>query len=143
MGTTLSCFTIVEKSLIYAHVGDSRLYRYRDKLEQLTEDHSLRHVMKRHIVTRAIGAYPLIHPDIGIIPLFSNDIYMLCSDGLSDYVEMEILSQFLSSSLSLEEMGKKCVSAALKKGGNDNITLLLARITSDEEPNRPPEDLPR
>ena len=42
MGTTLSCFVIVEDFLIYAHIGDSRLYRYRNKLEQLTEDHSLR-----------------------------------------------------------------------------------------------------
>ncbi len=140
MGTTLSCFIVKEDFLIYAHVGDSRLYRFRNKLDQLTEDHSLRHtlltkeneappvLLLRNVITRAIGTHSNILPDIGVIPLRSKDIYMLCSDGLSDYVEKEKLSQILSSAVSLEEIAKKLVEAALEKGGNDNITLLLAQI---------------
>lgn len=142
MGTTLSCFVIKDDFLIYAHIGDSRLYRFRNKLDQLTEDHSLRSSFLtkendssppfslRNVITRAIGTHSTILPDIGVIPLRSKDIYMLCSDGLSDYVEERKLSQILSSSSSLEEIGKKLVEAALEKGGNDNITLLLGRIVS-------------
>ena len=58
---------------------------------------------------------------------------MLCSDGLSDYVEEDKLAKLLSSSLSLEEIGKKLVEAALEKGGNDNITLLLVKMLSHEK----------
>lgn len=140
MGTTLCCFLIKENFLIYAHVGDSRLYRYRNKLHQLTEDHSLRQCLwnkensarptflMRNVITRAIGTQAMILPDIGIISLQQNDIYMLCSDGLSDYVAEDKVTQILSTPLSLEEMGKKLIKAAIEKGGNDNITLLLGRI---------------
>jgi serine/threonine protein phosphatase PrpC len=140
MGTTLTCFVIDEDVLVYAHIGDSRLYRYRDQLEQLTEDHSLRHslwtketegppsLLLRNVITRAIGTQAAVLPDIGVIPVRSKDIYMLCSDGLSDYVSENKIASLLSSPLPLEEIGKKLVAAALEKGGNDNITLLLARI---------------
>jgi serine/threonine protein phosphatase PrpC len=141
MGTTLSCFMIVEKFLIYAHIGDSRLYRYRNELEQLTEDHSLRYAssskeetsplpspLLRNVITRAVGTQTSVLPDIGVIPLFSKDLYMLCSDGLSDYVEEAKIARILSYSSSLEEMGKNLVKLALEKGGNDNITLLLVKV---------------
>lgn len=134
MGTTLLCFVIVEDVLIYAHIGDSRLYRFRKKLDQLTEDHSLlqatgtEDVTVRNKITRAVGYLPTILPDIGVIPLYKKDIYLLCSDGLSDYVEKNTISTLLSSPLSLEEMGKKLVSSALENGGNDNITLLLVKV---------------
>ncbi|MBS0604027.1 MAG: Stp1/IreP family PP2C-type Ser/Thr phosphatase [Verrucomicrobia bacterium] len=140
MGTTLSCFVITEEHLVYAHIGDSRLYRFRGKLKQLTEDHSLRNtvwsrdedsppaLLMRNVITRAIGTQPTILPDIGVIPLRPKDIYMLCSDGLSDYVEEEKIARLLGAPLSLEEMGKKLVDAALEKGGNDNITLLLVKV---------------
>lgn len=139
MGTTLSCFVITDDYLIYAHVGDSRLYRYRGKLERLTEDHSLRNALfrdedlppqlMRNVITRAIGTHSNILPDIGVIPLRPRDIYMLCSDGLSDYVEESKMALLLSSPLPLEAIGKKLVEAALKRGGNDNITLLLLKVT--------------
>jgi serine/threonine protein phosphatase PrpC len=132
MGTTLSCFVLLEDVLIYAHVGDSRLYRYRSKLEQLTQDHSLRKEddakHSRHMITRAVGHLPTILPDIGVIPLRPKDIYMLCSDGLSDYVPENTVARVLASPLKLEEMGEKLVESALEKGGNDNITLLLVKI---------------
>jgi protein phosphatase len=141
MGTTLSCFVVIDKFLIYGHIGDSRLYRYRNELEQLTEDHSLLQtlwnkeeatsppsLLMRNVITRAIGTQPIALPDIGIISLHSKDLYMLCSDGLSDYVDYAKIAIILSSPLSLEEMGKTFIKCALEKGGNDNITILLVRI---------------
>ena len=95
MGTTLCCFLVVDGSLIYGHVGDSRLYRYRNDLEQLTIDHSLTNgeppTLKRNVITRAIGNLPTILPDLGVIPIHPNDVYLLCSDGLSDYVKSDNL----------------------------------------------------
>lgn len=130
MGTTLSCFALVKNFLIYGHIGDSRLYRYRDKLQKLTEDHSLRHTQPmRHVITRAIGTQPSVMPDIGVIALKSKDLYILCSDGLSDYVEEKKIAAALSPPLAMEEMGRNLVEMALEKGGNDNITLLLVRIS--------------
>jgi len=141
MGTTLTCFLLVGNFLIYGHVGDSRLYRFRKKLERLTEDHSLRHsvwnkeeedsppvLLLRNVITRAVGTQSSVLPDIGVIPLNSKDIYMLCSDGLSDYADEGKMARLLSSSVPLEEMGRNLVELALEKGGNDNITLLLVRI---------------
>lgn len=139
MGTTLSCFVITEDHLVYGHIGDSRVYRLRERepLRQLTIDHCLSQGVQspneqapvmRNVITRAIGTLPSILPDIGVIPLQPNDIYMICSDGLSDYVNESTIAELLSSQLSLEDMGKKLIEAALAKGGNDNITLLLVRV---------------
>ena len=145
MGTTLSCFILRDDALIYAHVGDSRLYRKRHKLEQLSEDHSLRHVMLvneeqpspdlpallfRNVITRAIGTHPYVIPDIGVIPIQKGDIYMLCSDGLTDFVPEESISEAMHAEASLEEIANQLIKAALEKGGNDNITILLVKIFS-------------
>ncbi len=144
MGTTLSCFLLCKDALIYAHVGDSRIYRYRQALKQLTEDHSLRHalltneeepsgalptLLYRNVITRAIGTHPYVLPDIGVIPLQSQDIYMICSDGLTDCVCDEEIQKIVCSPESLERIGKTLIDFALKKGGNDNITALLVKIT--------------
>lgn len=144
MGTTLSCFLIHKESLLFAHVGDSRLYRYRDgRLEQLTEDHSLRAQLlkkgklspeeahtfpKRNVVTRAVGTTKEILPDVGTTPIHSGDIYFLCSDGLSDHLrdgEMELIFQNHSS---IEEISQKLVQAALNNGGKDNITIVMVKV---------------
>ncbi|MBS0620406.1 MAG: serine/threonine-protein phosphatase [Verrucomicrobia bacterium] len=132
MGTTLSCFVIQEGALIYAHVGDTRLYRYRRRLEQLTEDHSLRTLKEgfgpRHVITRAIGSQYIVQPDIGVIALQPGDLYLLCSDGLSDLVAKSTLESMLAAPRALEEIGTALVQTALEKGGNDNITLLLVKV---------------
>jgi protein phosphatase len=132
MGTTLSCFMLMENHLIYAHVGDSRLYRYRQDLYQLTEDHSTRQCRPfrapRQVLTRAVGTNSTLLPDIGVIPLQPGDLYMLCSDGLSDSLKTEEIAKELAASCSLEEKGGNLVKTALEKGGNDNITLLLVQI---------------
>jgi PPM family protein phosphatase len=145
MGTTLSCFLLLNDLLIYAHVGDSRLYRKRDTLQQLTEDHSLRHIMLaneeqpsqdlpallfRNVITRAIGTHPYVIPDMGVIPMREGDLYMLCSDGLTDLVPEETISHLLDKNRPLEQISLDLIQSALEKGGNDNITVLLVKIGS-------------
>lgn len=143
MGTTLSCFLIQKDVLIYAHVGDSRIYRYRKKLKRLTQDHSLRHAMLtneeeptdslpallyRNVITRAIGTHPYILPDVGVIPIESEDLFMICSDGLTDAVCDEEIQAIMHCLENLECIGKELISSALKKGGSDNITALLVKV---------------
>ncbi len=142
MGTTLSCCMIHENHLIYAHVGDSRLYRYRNGLQQLSRDHSLRAMLLeeqdidpalldqpgfKNVITRALGTQAHVMADIGVIPIHSNDLFMLCSDGLTDLVPDSQIATIFSSGQSLKETCQTLISAALEKGGNDNITVLLVK----------------
>lgn len=138
MGTTVCCFTLSHNCLIYGNIGDSRLYRYRKGLRLLTHDHSIKahpnltptHPLykHRHAITRAVGIHPQILPDIGHLPIQSNDLYLLCSDGLSDYVSLSAMETILASSLSLQDKGKKLLESALEMKGRDNITLLLVEV---------------
>lgn len=150
MGTTLSCFLLRKDVLIYAHVGDSRIYRMRHQLQQLTEDHSLRHLMLaneestteppsslyRNVITRAIGTHPYVIPDVGVIPIQSGDIYMLCSDGLTDCVSEETIEEVLKTPCPLEEIAFQLIKCALEKGGTDNITVLLVKIFHETDLSR-------
>jgi protein phosphatase len=138
MGTTICCFTLSHGHLTYGHVGDSRLYRYREELSLLTHDHSIKahpnltpdHPLykHRHAITRAMGLHPQILPDIGQLPVQQGDLYLLCSDGLSDYVPLSVMNEILATSLSLDDKGKKLLDAALESGGRDNITALLVEV---------------
>jgi serine/threonine protein phosphatase PrpC len=132
MGSTLSCFLLTGQHLVYAHVGDSRLYRYREALHLLTEDHTQQLCKPlappRTVITRAIGTHSNVQPDIGVIPLMPHDIYLLCSDGLSDSLRGQEIASILSSPLPLPEKGDALLKTALEKGGRDNITLLLVEV---------------
>lgn len=143
MGTTLCCFMLFEDCLIYAHVGDSRLYRIRNRIEQLTKDHKIRHIqwgqpsnaskptrplLFRNVITRAIGTHAKVEPDIGSYSVQPGDIYLLCSDGLSNLVNDEVIHSILKTPDSLEVKGNQLLQKALKNGGHDNITLLLVNI---------------
>ncbi len=142
MGTTLCCFMIHDESLIYAHIGDSRLYRYRGELKQLTHDHSLYSMLitqgeveeaenlpNKHVITRALGTTSHVMPDIGILSTLPNDIYFLCSDGLTDMVPDEEIASILSLAPTIEDAVEALVNTALEKGGNDNITILMVKLT--------------
>ena len=143
MGTTLCCMLLFQHYLLYANVGDSRAYRYRDKLEQLTVDHSLRQELvdkgeleqkhfhtfpQKNIITRAIGKQSDVEPDIGVIQVQVGDIYFLCSDGLSDYVSNSEISDIIKANGSLEKISKSLVEIAKDKGGNDNISIVIIKI---------------
>ncbi len=143
MGTTLCCFLLHEQSLIYAHVGDSRIYRFRKKLELLTEDHSLRSQMiqlgqlnalsqeqflYKNIITRAIGTSPLVEPEVSKTQVEEEDIYFLCSDGLTDCVSHNEISTILSNAPTIQNASERLISAAKAKGGKDNITIVMIRV---------------
>lgn len=144
MGTTLCCLHIGEGEAHFGHVGDSRIYRLRQgKLERLTKDHSL--VAKlidqgqlteeeagkselKHVVTRAIGLERNIKPSFGSSQLLAGDIFLLCSDGLTDGVKESEIANILQAPATLETMTQGLIAAAKKKGGRDNITVILVRV---------------
>jgi len=135
MGTTSCCAWILNETLLYAHVGDSRIYRFsNDRLDQLTQDHSLRQefILKgytplpsRNIITRSIGTTAYVEPDLGKCAIKPGELYLLCSDGLSDCVSSEEIAVILRRKRTLEETSLELLEAAINKGGNDNITLIM------------------
>jgi len=141
MGTTLCCLLWTHSNVYYAHVGDSRIYRYRnDRLELLTRDHSLlaRWLSKKcfsiptppkNIITRAIGTSRPANPEISCCSHIPGDLYLLCSDGLSDVVSREELQKILRNTSTLEKAAKKMIDSAKKMGSGDNITVLMISAT--------------
>lgn len=149
MGTTLCLLHVHKEGVIIAHVGDSRIYRLKSKkLELLTKDHSLlRELVDRgqldeaqmkdfhykNIITRAIGTEPNVQPAIDKMELGPSDIYILCSDGLSDLLSIEEIEKVVLESKSLSEAATALVSLSKMKGGHDNVTLLLVEILPKDE----------
>lgn len=142
MGTTLCLALLYKEKLIYAHVGDSRIYRIRNgSIERMTQDHSLKDeliakgqhdesltFLYKNVITRAIGTHPTVIPDIKVTDLLSGDIYLLCSDGLTDCLtDKEILAVILSNS-SIKEAAENLIEEANLCGGNDNITVVMFKI---------------
>jgi PPM family protein phosphatase len=144
MGTTLCSLFFHDNHLIYAHIGDSRIYRFRDKkLEQMTQDHSLlNELIKRgkldktqsewfvykNVITRAIGVDIQVEPELNITEVYPGDQYLMCSDGLSDYVSYQDIELIFNKNHSIEETCIQLVDKAKKAGGYDNITILLTNI---------------
>jgi PPM family protein phosphatase len=143
MGTTLCALFFLKKEAIIAHVGDSRIYRYRaNQLEQLTEDHSLVAELMalgavasaeadsfpyKHILTRAIGTQPQVEASLATIQIEPEDLFLLCTDGLTNYVTNIQINRIIESYHSLEEMGKALINQAKQNGGGDNITAILVK----------------
>lgn len=145
MGTTLCCFLLLENTLIHAHIGDSRVYRFRGKLERLTQDHSLRQKLLssgdldetsavkfpyKNIVTRAIGTTLSVQADIKTSPIEKGDIYFLCSDGLTDSLSDAMIEQILKNSSSIKDACLDLVEAAKTAGSSDNITVVMVRTSA-------------
>lgn len=144
MGTTVVAVGFFDNRLTVAHVGDSRLYRLRDSnFEQVTSDHSLlqelidkgfytpeeaRKSLNKNLVTRAIGVEDKVTPDFQEEFVKPGDIYLLCSDGLTDPVDDDEIAAILKSGTSdLEGAGRALVEKANEYGGRDNISVILAR----------------
>ena len=143
MGTTLVGLMVDGDKAVLANIGDSRAYRIRNRqLEQLTEDHSLvmeevkkghitpeqaRHHPQKHVINRALGIFDSPEADITSLDIRREDLYLLCSDGLSDMVpDEEILSLVRSHEQNpLKELGEALIDLANRRGGKDNITVLL------------------
>ncbi|MGD2170216.1 MAG: Stp1/IreP family PP2C-type Ser/Thr phosphatase [Chlamydiota bacterium] len=136
MGTTVCCLYLHNADAIFAHVGDSRVYLYRNNiLHKLTEDHSLSkesfkevpHPYK-NIITRAIGIQSEVLPDIGHIKIKKDDIFFLCSDGLTDFLHHEEIKNILKHKHSLKLTVQKLIDNAKENGSRDNITILMVKI---------------
>ncbi len=144
MGTTLVMAIFYNDVITVANVGDSRLYRYRDnRLEQVTVDHTLRQEMvdrgyctpaearaslNKNLVTRAVGTEETVTIDLLDHAVLPDDLYLLCSDGLSDMLEDREIQQAIErSATNLEAIAERLVSMANQNGGRDNITVILVR----------------
>ena len=147
MGTTMVAATCLGKYLEVANVGDSRLYVINDKIEQITQDHSLVEEMVRmggidkksarnhpdkNIITRAIGARNYIETDFFNVELQEGDLVLLCSDGLTNMLEDEEIRQILTEEKSLRDRVEKLVEAANQNGGKDNISVIVIEPLADE-----------
>jgi serine/threonine protein phosphatase PrpC len=144
MGTTLCLLQCTPEEIIYAHVGDSRIYQFRDKkLEQLTNDHSLlaQWLAKRNtpeeqakpapyknIITRSIGMARKANPEVMTITHRPGDLFILCSDGLSDVLSLTDLEMIITRSETLELMATRLIEKAKIKGSSDNITVLIVQF---------------
>jgi serine/threonine protein phosphatase PrpC len=144
MGTTIVVTLFYDDKVCIAHVGDSRLYRFRkDKLELLTEDHSLvqelvtrglitpeeaRNSANKNLVTRALGIEPGVDSHIVERNVQDQDLYMLCSDGLNDVLPDEMTAQILREhSADLQETINRLIKEVNARGGPDNVSVILVR----------------
>lgn len=144
MGTTICCLYFNDEEAVLGHVGDSRIYLLREgTLEQLTEDHSFfgelmsldimkpeeaNHFPYKHILTKALGTKSTIEPTVTTLPVKENDIFLLCTDGLTNYVTDAEIREILIGEETLERGGYLLVDLAKKHGGGDNVTVLLVKI---------------
>jgi protein phosphatase len=147
MGTTITVALVEDGNVAFGHVGDSRAYLIRDrKMEQITEDHSLvNELMKsgklsreeaeahpqRSVITRALGTDPDVDVDTFTIAAQAGDVFLLCSDGLTDMLgEGEILELVEANESDIDAGVKALVRAANRSGGEDNITVVAFEIAS-------------
>lgn len=148
MGTTVVVVVFYDNRLTMAHVGDSRLYRVRaGEMEQLTRDHSLlqelvdrgfytleeaKASLNKNVVTRALGIESAVAVEMNEDVALRDDVYLLCSDGLSDMVEdAQIASIIASHTDDLATAARRLVELANSNGGKDNISVILAKVVKD------------
>ena len=150
MGTTATILVLLPAGALVAHVGDSRAYRLRgNRLEQLTFDHSLVWEMQatgqlpdgeipgyisKNIITRSLGPEPAVQVDLeGPHPVQAGDVFLLCSDGLSNQVKDDEIGLVLSC-LPPAEAVQALIELACLRGGPDNITAVVVRIIGPQIP---------
>jgi serine/threonine protein phosphatase PrpC len=144
MGTTLVVGVFRETRLLLGHVGDSRCYRMRaGRLTQITHDHSLLQEQidaglitaeqaafsaNKNLVTRAVGVEDTVLLETHQHDVLPGDVYVLCSDGLTDMLDDETIAQLLQRCELLPEAATALIDAANDAGGKDNISVVLARV---------------
>jgi serine/threonine protein phosphatase PrpC len=150
MGTTMTVALVEDAGVTFGHVGDSRAYVLRDEiLEQLTDDHSLVaelvrggklsaeeavHHPQRSVITRALGTDPDVDVDTFTVEALDGDVYVLCSDGLTDMIgDVEIGEVLAARRGSLDEAAQELVRRANKAGGQDNITVIAFEVTDEPD----------
>ncbi len=143
MGTTLVVAVFRDSRLLVGHVGDSRCYRLRGgRLVQITRDHSLLQEQidaglitpeqaafsaNKNLVTRAVGVEDTVLLEIHQHEVFAGDVYLMCSDGLSDMLDDEAIGQLMQGGEPLAATCQSLIDAANDAGGKDNISVILAR----------------
>ena len=155
MGTTMTVALVEDEVVTIGHVGDSRAYLVRDgRLEQLTEDHSLVNELlksgklspqeavthpQRSVITRAVGTDADVDVDAFAVDALEGDVFLLCSDGLTDMVgDEDILDLVERYHDDLDRVAKSLVSAANRGGGEDNITVIAFTMTAEGDTVRMP-----
>ena len=145
MGTTLVVAVFRDNRLLVGHVGDSRCYRLRGgRLQQITRDHSLLQEQidaglitpeqaafsaNKNLVTRAVGVEDTVLLETHQHDVAPGDVYLLCSDGLSDMLDDASIAQLLQSGEPLDATGQSLIDAANDAGGKDNISVILVRAS--------------
>ena len=143
MGTTVVVGVFHGNRLVLGHVGDSRCYRLRaGVLMQITRDHSLLQEqldagyitaeqaavsVNKNLVTRALGVDEAVDLEVNDFKVESGDLYMMCSDGLSDMMDDEAIARLLGAQQSLEQVAESLIDTANANGGRDNISVLLVK----------------
>ena len=140
MGTTLVAATVKGEEVYIVNVGDSRLYKIGDRIEQITEDHSLVEEMVRmgeisreqarnhpdkNIITKAIGVSDHVEPDYFDAELRKGECLLMCSDGLSNMVTDQQIKEIVNMRTDLESCARELIRAANHNGGRDNIAVVL------------------
>jgi PPM family protein phosphatase len=145
MGTTMTVALVEDDGVVIGHVGDSRAYVVRGgRIEQLTDDHSLVNELlksgklspeeaevhpQRSVITRAVGTDPEVDVDSFVVDALDGDVFLICSDGLTDMVaDEQILGVVEQHRGNLDRMTKQLVAAANRGGGEDNITVVSFSI---------------
>jgi serine/threonine protein phosphatase PrpC len=147
MGTTVVSALFLEDALIVGHVGDSRLYRYREGMfDQLTEDHSLlndyikmKHLSPeeiaafphKNVIVRALGMKASVQVDVIVDAPRLGDVYVICSDGLSGMVPDGEIAAMMASESDLDRVCDRLIATANGNGGLDNVTVVAVRLERD------------
>jgi len=145
MGTTLVVGVFRDDGLVIGHIGDSRCYRYRaGRLQPITKDHSLlqEHLDAglispeqaensniRNLVTRALGVEDAVLLEVNEHAVELGDVYLMCSDGLTDMLNDAGIEQLMATQAGLEHKAQALVDAANERGGRDNISVLMVEVT--------------
>ena len=147
MGTTLVVATVIDHTLYFANIGDSRLYLLNEEIKQLSRDHSFvqemvrlgginveeaKHHPDKNIITRAIGAKEKVEIDFFEYRLKRGDMILMCTDGLSNMVEDDEMYRIVKSSRDIVEAIERLIEKANDNGGKDNIGIVLAEPFADE-----------
>lgn len=148
MGTTVAGLLVREHTAAVAHVGDSRVYRLREgRLELLTQDHTwvneqvvagylseeqARVHPLKNVVTRALGGESEVQVDLREVELRAGDLYLICSDGLTTMLKDPEILAHLASPGGLDEICRRMVQDANRRGGLDNVTVILLRVEEDD-----------
>jgi protein phosphatase len=142
MSTTLTILVVEDDIAHFSHVGDSRLYLFRnDRLRRLTRDHTVvqkevdagrlsvelaKIAPSRHVLTQSIGSQGAIEPVTSTRPVEEEDVFLLCTDGLTDVLDDSVIESLLQEHPG-EELAYVLVDAAIEAGGEDNISVIVVK----------------